>query len=272
MAIPGGTWLQKWWAKPANADNGEPIRWWYGSSAAAVFFTAAYVVQVELGADLPPQIHYPLLFGGASSALLSFLLPIRAAAAARTRAKSAVAVASNAVRDKRVELNQVLTAVARQVGLIAQCRDAETRRALRERLKQLVVNLTAQHVGGDRTRACFFKLEPGPPRSLEFDLLGGRQDEPRGPFEEGTDRGMRVFKAIDDRQPDFEPNTANAGKTGYDFSASSYKTFIGAPVIAGAQVMGYLTVDAPNPGELSEDDVLEVAVLADLLACGLARP
>jgi len=59
---------------------------------------------------------------------------------------------------------------------------------------------------------------------------------------------------------------------GWSPTTAEYRTFIAVPVIAGLDKFGLLTLDAPEPGDLQEDDELQMRLFAQLLATGLAAP
>lgn len=108
--------------------------------------------------------------------------------------------------------------------------------------------------------------------SLEVEYNAGRRDKPR-PFKLGDGgRGDAAFNMITQGSDALYIADVEAGQTeGWKGSGSGYATFITAPIRADTHAYGMLTVDAPNPGDLSENDKPILVVLATLLAIALAE-
>lgn len=276
MAATGASWGRRWWERPISADPTRRGKWWIGSATAAFLTVGAYVAQVELGQDLPAWAHLSILAFGAFSALLAFLLPLRQAAAARERERQTEQVATDAVTEYRVRHHAVMMPIARMAGGIVNLRQGQKKRNLEERLQQLIVDLVSENIGRGNTRACFFEYISGPPRQFVCDGVHkgkGRADVPRDRFSEGTDRGEAALRLVAEKETKFIPNVDEDRVPAYIRENADYKTIITSPVLAGDKVIGLLTVDSVEPGDLREIDRLEVSLFALALGCGLAdRP
>jgi GAF domain-containing protein len=164
-----------------------------------------------------------------------------------------------AVVEARVEmtvaLNDSLAPIIRHVGRAATVDDP-------------VLRL----IGPDRTRACWFNLlkHQSPQRLVPADWWG-RGTEPTTVFDRANEPGRtvfqllehgeaRIYKDLDKVQP---PGWTNGERKGY-------KTFISVPVLAGKNVYGLLTIDAPAAGDLREENVPLMRLLAGILANALA--
>lgn len=108
--------------------------------------------------------------------------------------------------------------------------------------------------------------------TMEVELNAGRRETP-SPFKLGDGgRGDAAFKMITSGGEALFVFDVDSGPTaGWKGSGSGYSTFISAPIRAGGRAYGMLAVDAPNPGDLSENDKPIVVVLATLLAIALAE-
>lgn len=138
-----------------------------------------------------------------------------------------------------------------------------------------VLDATRFRLGDDLTsnRASFYELTApdrltlvqwagrhGPPRHSEW----RRDDLPAGQaklnFVDGTIGGQ--FEDV--------PDVAKAALHGFVQTGAGYASYLTTRVTAGGQTFGLLCVDSPEPGNFAERDKNALAMLAGLLAAGLA--
>lgn len=100
----------------------------------------------------------------------------------------------------------------------------------------------------------------------------GRLNKPR-PFRLGdSGRGDAAFKMIQSSDEPLFVYDVNDGSTaGWEDHGTSYRTFVSAPIRTSEIAFGMLTIDAPEPGDISENDKGIVGVLATLLAIALGE-
>jgi GAF domain-containing protein len=100
----------------------------------------------------------------------------------------------------------------------------------------------------------------------------GRAGATRTTFVEGAPDGDAALVLIDSNQARFCPDVRTEPPPGWDPAAArGYRTFLSVPVIAGGSGFGMLSVDAPDPGDLTAEDESLLRLMAGPLADGLAR-
>jgi len=236
----------------------------FAAVAAAV---GAYVVNSAVGPAAGSHRRYLLLIGGALTATTILL---GAAQQYRTsqRLKTAEQVAVEAEEDLTLTLNAALAPITNYLGEMADAADDAARQLIAGQLLQAVVEATVTLTAAE-ARSAFYALD-ATGLALHRLVYAGRSMLPRPTFHAGTsdgdfvldlvDRGDLVF--IDDVE---EHPIVTPSRPG------SYGTVIAVAVTAGVRKLGMLTVDAPQPGDLSAQDVELIRVLANLLGSGLAQ-
>ena len=86
-------------------------------------------------------------------------------------------------------INDALDPILRLLGNLALEADVVTRNQLRAQAIPLVLKTAAEFIGPDRARACWFKLEAGPPARLVPTDFAGRAGSPTTTFVAGTPAG-----------------------------------------------------------------------------------
>jgi hypothetical protein len=235
---------------------------------------AAYVLQFEIGSKLPGWGHWALLIGGAACTLGGSLIAATAAQRETAKRQNAEEIAKDASREAQVVMRGYLTPVLNGLVGIAHAATHEGRHRKQERIKQLVIDV-ASSIRPD-ARACFFVFHEGPPRTLKYDEIwnGGnnRHRTPRAEFREGDKgAGDDLFKMLDDpeRPVMFVRDAAVERPKGWD-STRDYTTYISAAVAADEQIFGFVGLDAPIAGSLTDDDVNTLRLLALTLSAALA--
>lgn len=202
---------------------------------------------------------------------LAWLIPAIETRRAEKREEAAEVREVDARVATRVAINDALDPIVRLLGRIAIEASKVERDKLRAQAVPLVLTTAAQLIGPDRTRACWFVLEAGPPKRLVPSDAVGRAGSPSSTFIEGTPAGDAALEMVladedcicEDIQTDPPP--------GWDATTTrDYRTFVSVSVIARDTAYGMLTLDALEPGELTIDDMKLLRLMAGTLAAALA--
>ena len=204
---------------------------------------------------------------------LAFLIPqVRQIAASRSEA-TAEELEIEARVETRVAMNDALDPILRLLGNLALEPDEIIRNQLRAQTIPLVLKTAAEFIGPDRSRACWFRLEPGPPAHLTPTDFAGRAGSPSTTFVSGTasgDAAIGMVLADEDRLCD---DVLTDPPPGWDSTKErDYRTFISVSVIAGDTAYGMLTLDALEPGDLTVEDKGLLRLMAGMLAVALSVP
>jgi len=209
---------------------------------------------------------------GAALTALAVGIPLRAEHNARVRAGTAEQIAEDASTRIQLVLNDVLEPLTYLIGRITdRSRWSFGREAgeLQGQAKAVVLAAAAEVLGADRLRSCFFARVDERPVRLVPSGFHGRAEEPRTTFVEGTELGDFALGLLARREDLFCADTAQGSPPGWDPGPHKYRTFIVVPVATEARQFGILTVDGLEVGDLTEDDIPAVRVLARLLAVAL---
>lgn len=175
--------------------------------------------------------------------------------------------------DMRVRMNDVLDPVVETLAGLAAATKAD-RPAKLQALNSQALTAATLMIGPSRTRACLFELRTVKENGQEVRALApngstGRSGKPRTTFYEGTEAGDDVIRMLERDEYLFCPDTDKYPPTGWDPSKErDYKTFISMTARVGTEVIGMLTVDAPEPGDLTRGEAKFLRVLATLIAAG----
>lgn len=233
-----------------------------GAVAAAV---GAYLVNSSLAGAGSRRRFLLLLGGGLTAATILF----GAAQQYRTnrRLRSAEEVAVDAEEELTLTLNAALAPITDYLASMADAGDDGDRKVISGQLLQAVVD-AAVRLTAPGARSAFYALAANG-AALSRVAYSGRATQPRPEFAAGTpdgdfvldlvQRGDLVFIDDVDAHPLVTP------------SAPGYRTVIAVAVTAGARKLGMLTVDAPDPGDLTATHVELIRVLANLLGSGVAQ-
>jgi hypothetical protein len=226
------------------------------------------------------------LFRSASGTWLVILVVVQVAATGLAfvipQARQVVASRSEATAEEReldarvetrVAMNDALDPILRLLGNLALEPDEVTRNQMRAQTIPLVLKTAAEFIGPDRSRACWFKLEPGPPTRLAPEDFAGRAGSPSTTFVAGTPAGDAAIGLVLGDQDRLCEDIVADPPPGWDSTRQrDYRTFISVSVIAGDTAYGMLTLDALAPGELDADDMGLLRLMAGILAVALAVP
>ncbi|GAA5110485.1 GAF domain-containing protein [Pseudonocardia adelaidensis] len=244
------------------------------ATARPVAVGAATVAWV-LGAVVNDLHGWPFTLTAAVGAVLTALavgIPLRAEHNARVRAGTAEQIAEDASARIQLVLNDALEPLTYLIGRITDRRRWSFGREAAELQGQamaVVLSAAAEVLGANRLRSCFFARVDEKPVRLVPSAFHGRAEEPRTTFVEGTELGDFALGLLARREDLFCADTETAFPPGWDPGPHKYRTFIAVPVATEARQFGILTVDGLEVGDLTEDDVAAVRVLARLLAVAL---
>lgn len=147
----------------------------------------------------------------------------------------------------------------------------------RERMPRTLlagVGCAAGLANTSRVRATIYRRTKTPEghESFEPHTTTGRGDQPQSNFVRGINsvEGEAVWERAERDLPRYCKNVKRDPPPGWDKAKKRrYKTFITVPVRAGDDLVGLLTVNAPKPGDLTENDVGSMQVMAGLLGAAL---
>jgi GAF domain len=206
----------------------------------------------------------------AGTTLLAFLIPQVRQVRAEQRQEEAEQSEFEVRVDARVRMNDALDPVIRLLGSLMHAPPSD-RDQTRAKAIPLVLKTAAELIGPERARACWFRLEAGPPRRLVPTDSAGRSGSPTTIFIEGTDAGdAAIGMVLADEDRLCEDILADP-PPGWDATKNrEYRTFVSVSVIAGDTAYGMLTLDALEPGELTTDDMRLLRLMAGALAVALS--
>lgn len=184
------------------------------------------------------------------------------------RLRSAEELAVAAQEELGTALNGALGPITSYLGELVDAPDAETQATIAGQLRQAAVD-AAVRLTAPGSRSAFYRLAPAGDR-LTREVYAGRAALPRPEFRTGTRDGDAVLDLVARGDLVFVEDVATDPMV-RPTVPGSYRTVIAAAVTAGERRLGMLTVDAPQPGDLSRTDVELVRVLANLLGSGLAQ-
>lgn len=173
----------------------------------------------------------------------------------------------------RIQIADVLRPLAETLAKMPSLSRAERLQQC-ESMKRGVVDAVAELLGPSRSRAGWFEYRDTRPPRLDPvpDLRRGRADPQRTEFVGGSVEGDAALQLLVDDVNRFCPDVDLDPPPGWvPERHHGYRTFIAAPVVAEGRRFGMLTLDALEPGDLTENDVYAMSLLAKLLAAALAQ-
>lgn len=175
--------------------------------------------------------------------------------------------------DTRIQIADVLRPLAETLAKMPSLSKSEKREQC-ESMKRGVVDAASELLGPDRARAGWFEYVDGKsPRLVPVaELRRGREDPQRTEFVQGTVEGDAALALLDNDTTRFCSDVDTDPPPGWDSNNHpAYRTFISAGVVADGRKFGMLTLDALEPGDLTDNDVYAMSLLAKLLAAALAQ-
>lgn len=230
------------------------------------------------------RARYPAVLGWSATASLTFgsvhgpstwqfwvffLLGLALVGIQGLASDQAVKTARAAQEEFKVVLYDQLAPLARELSRMARKPIAQRRTMLDSTIGVCVSAASGLAGENTRSRATYFRRAtrdgvdafiPGP--------TIGRGDPPQSVFRRDpkSAEGMAVWQYAENDQARFVVDVQASPPPGWDPNrVRAYRTFITVPVRAGDSLVGLLTVNAVNPGDLSENDVTSMQVIASLI-------
>lgn len=189
----------------------------------------------------------------------------------------AVSSAREVQEEFKIALWDQLAPLSRQLGKMSVVNRDKCKAMLDETLQVAVVcasGLAGDHV---RTRATYFgkRQQRGLPAFVPKQSAG-RGDAPQSVFVKGDNsaEGDAVWGYAENDLERYVTDVVKTPPPGWDATRKrAYRTFITVPVWCGDTLTGLLTVNAVEPGSLSENDVKTMRIIASLIgtAIGMTR-
>lgn len=113
--------------------------------------------------------------------------------------------------------------------------------------------------------------ELNPEKTLLSPLHHAGEREPAGSFSVSTPRGKAAIDfVLADDGAELVADVKKEKRDGWGGSGNGYRTYISAPIVSETGYHGMLTIDAPNPGDLTQQDKRVIDLAANLLGVGFA--
>jgi hypothetical protein len=258
-----------------EADVHQPREPWWSRRAGAVALTSLAVVAamatflVSAQAALTRGTARAWLLGiGAVLAGVAVLANLLQQHRFRQQRLTLEQVAIDAEAAFTLTINGVFAPITSYLGELASTATDADRAHVAGQVCQAVVDAAVTLTAPD-ARSAFYRLD-GDGLGLTRESWGGRSMQPRQRFRAGTPDGDAVLDVV--RQGDFVfVDDVQVSPMVTPTPGSGYRTVVAVAVTAGAVPLGLLTVDAPRVGDVSEDDVELVRVLANLLGAAQAQ-
>lgn len=241
--------------------------------ALALVFVVVSPVAAALSRSASGSVLTVLVLVQALATGLAFLIPQALQVAASRSRETAEARELETRVETRVAMNDALDPILRLLGDLALEEDEVVREQVRAQAVPLVLKTATEFIGPERSRACWFRLEPGPPTRLVPDQAVGRAGSPSTTFTEGTVSGDAAIAMVLGDEDTLCEDVELAPPPGWrPDRRPDYRTFVSASVIAGNTAYGMLTLDALEPGDLTPEDRSMLRLMAGVLAVALSVP
>jgi GAF domain-containing protein len=257
---------------PARTEDDGKLRRWPWVVTAVVFVVLSPVAATFTRDADGKSLTFWVLAQVLATAL-AWLIPQLGQWRAEGRQKSAETREFEARVQTFLRMNDALDPIMRLLGEIALETSKVEREKLRAQAVPLVLTSATQLIGPERARACWFRLDDGPPKSLIPTSATGRAGSASTVFVEGSTSGdAAIGMVLNDEDRLCEDIEADP-PPGWDSNkARDYRTFASVSVIAGDTAYGMLTLDALEPGDLTQDDMRLLRLMAGALAVALSVP
>lgn len=238
----------------------------------AVVFVIAVPVTGYLAQDTTGKKAAWFFAGQVTATVLAFLVPQIRQIRARRREKTTAERELLARTETRAAMNDALDPILRQLGSISSERSKPARKELIAQAVPFVLNAASNLIGPDRSRACWFELCDDNPSRLVPNQSTGRSGSPTTTFIEGTPAGDAAIGMVLNGENRLCEDIDADPPPGWDTAKNrDYRTFISVSVTAADTAYGMLTLDALEPGDLNNDDLQLLNLMAASLAAALAQ-
>lgn len=238
----------------------------------ALVFVVAVPVSAYFAKDATGKKASWLIAAQVAATALAFLVPQVRQIQARRREATASDRELAARTETRAAMNDALDPILRQLGRISSQRLKPARKELIAATVPFVLHAASNLIGPDRSRACWVELTDDNPTRLVPVQHAGRSGSPRTTFTEGTPAGDAAIGMVLNGENRLCEDIDTNPPPGWDNSKTrDYKTFISVSVAAGDTAYGMLSLDALEPGDLNDDDLHLLSLMAAALAAALAQ-
>lgn len=262
----------------STREVGEPQLRWAGEGLRREVWGKAYhrlmkFLQVIVGMALPLLAFLLFVFDDGWSALVVRLLIVGAGIAQAFITYRTVKSAAQARAAKKVEMNDQLSPLAYTLARIPAASGLVQRRTAIVSFLTKTVATCVSLTDEERSRATFYEvIEEAGSRVFVPAGSSGRGDPAKSRFKEGDGAdGAVVWAKAVAGEPTFVEDWRKDPPEHFDVSRTDrkYLTFITVPVVTYDGPVGLLTVNGPNPGDLTSSDVETMQMLADLCAAAI---
>jgi hypothetical protein len=209
-----------------------------------------------------------LVVGGAVLTTVASGTPLWQQHRASESRGDAVLAAQAARVTMRVALEDALDPFVHLIGRIAAAKGEEEKARRRGEAIQLGVATIAVLSDSRRVRVCFYSLNPRT-HTLLLEGFAGRAGAPTRALKVSEEGGEAAVELTRDSSWIFVEDTEVEAPPYWWDVDPVYRTLLAGPVATPTAVVGLLTLDALQPGELAEVDLVLVRLIADLLATAL---
>ena len=257
--------------RPRGSHRGSPAAWLAGTFV--LFVLSQVAAEVSRSHDRAWSGYWTWVVVQLVATALVWIVPQVRQLASDARRRTAEQREFDARVEMAVAMNDALDPIVGLLGQIAVEPAKRQRNTLRAQAVPLVLATSAALIGPERARACWFELDAGPPRRLVPQQSVGRSGAASTVFEEGTpagDAALAMVLADDDL---LVHDVAAVPPPGWaPDQERDYRCFAAVPVTAGVTAYGMVTLDAPDPGDLSQHDLRLLRLMARSLAVALSEP
>lgn len=249
------------------SEGGRPrwLRSWSDAVLAALFAGAAFIADVLAGASLP------ITLGGTAATMVAVLLATRPTRADRRAREDTEKLAKAVVTDYHLILRSVLPPFLLLFDRIITAPDEIGRIEAKGAIKQAAVNSFVQFAGVPGARSCYFDYEhSGQEEKLVCrGICAGWDSRPRTEFSSVDPNHAEIFQLLKSRQSGLIEDVSIGNPPRFPPNRDC-KTFISIPVATSEEIFGLLTLDTLHAGELKQQHVNGMLLLAQLLGLALA--
>lgn len=228
--------------------------------------TGAWLMAVTSG-RAEGMVRSALMVGGAVLTAVATGTPLWQRHRASEARADAVLAAQAARVSMRVALEDALDPFVHLIGRLAAAKGEEKAKRRGEAI-QLAVATSAVLSDSRRVRVCFYSLNPRT-HTLTLEGFAGRAGAPTRAFKVGEEAGDAAIVLTGGSSWIFIEDTETEPPPYWWDADPLYRTLLAGPVATPTTTVGLLTLDALQPGELAEVDLVLVRLIADLLATAL---
>lgn len=231
------------------------------------------LLQVIVGAALPVLAFFLFVVEDGWLELVVRSLLLVAGIAQVVITYRTVKSAAQARAEKKVEMNDQLAPLAYTLAKIPAAGGIARRRTAIASFLTKTVATCVSLTGEGRSRATFYEVaDEAGSRVFTPAESSGRGDPAKSRFREGDGAdGDVVWAKAANGDPTFVEDWRRDPPEHFDVTRTDrkYLTFITVPVVTHDGPVGLLTVNGPNPGDLTRSDVETMQLLADLCTAAI---